>query len=327
MNPAYSVIFFTTATGAGYGLLILLALLAAGGLIPSQTGFGIAAFATSLTLVTGGLLASTVHLGHPERAWRALSQWRTSWLSREGLAAILTYVPVVIYAFGWVVFGSNDGAWAWIGVIGSASAIVTLICTAMIYASLKPVPHWHNAWVVPVYVSMALATGGVMLNFLLHVSGLGAAWMIWLAAGVIISAWAIRLGYWRNIDTARRGSSAGTATGLGHFGEVRQLESPHTSENFVMREMGFRIARRHSQRLRRMALVIGGALPLGLLLIALVIPATGATFALATSVAAAIVGVLIERWLFFAEARHVVTLYYGDNTPDASARPRPLGSG
>ncbi|HUO83125.1 MAG TPA: DmsC/YnfH family molybdoenzyme membrane anchor subunit [Gammaproteobacteria bacterium] len=326
MNPAYSVIFFSTATGAGYGLLIPLALLAGAGLIPPRFGFGLATFSVAFLLVTGGLLASTVHLGHPERAWRALTQWRTSWLSREGVAALLAYVPLTAYAFGWVVLGANDGAWAWIGLAGAALAVMTIICTAMIYASLKPVPRWHNGWVVPVYLAMALATGGLILNLLLQLFGLHAPWMAWQTAGTIVAAWAIRLAYWRHIDAASQPGTAGTATGLGHLGEVRQLESPHTSENFVMKEMGYRIARRHAHRLRRIAVSAGGAVPLALLAAVPAVPATPGSLLLVMSVVAAATGVLVERWLFFAEARHVVTLYYGDPPLRRFRPPHPPGS-
>jgi len=94
MNPAYSVIFFTTASGAGYGLLALLGLIGALTGAPLPPLFALVAIVFALALITAGLLSSTFHLGHPERAWRALSQWRTSWLSREGIAAILTYPPL-----------------------------------------------------------------------------------------------------------------------------------------------------------------------------------------------------------------------------------------
>ena len=38
-------------------------------------------------LASGGLIASTFHLGHPERAIKAFTQWRSSWLSREAWLA------------------------------------------------------------------------------------------------------------------------------------------------------------------------------------------------------------------------------------------------
>src|SRR5258705_3560661 len=86
MHPAYSVIFFTTASGAGYGLLFWVGLLAPLGLLPASPAFGFTALALALALITAGLLSSAAHLGRPERAWRAVSQWRSSLLSRDGVA-------------------------------------------------------------------------------------------------------------------------------------------------------------------------------------------------------------------------------------------------
>src|SRR5215813_4142839 len=105
MHPAYSVIFFTSASGGGYGLLIWLGLLGATGQLPGDRWFGFAGFAWALLMVTAGRLSSTAHLGHPERAWRAFSQWRTSWLSREGVLSVATYVPAGLLAILWIFFG------------------------------------------------------------------------------------------------------------------------------------------------------------------------------------------------------------------------------
>src|SRR5579863_2444027 len=105
MHPSGSVIWFTTLSGAGYGLLFLLGLLAGTPLLPDSRWFACAALAVGLGLVTAGLVSSTLHLGHPERAWRAFSQWRSSWLSREGVAAVASYAPTLVFALGWVFFG------------------------------------------------------------------------------------------------------------------------------------------------------------------------------------------------------------------------------
>src|SRR3989339_1493625 len=98
MHPAFSVIFFTTLSGAGYGLLAMVAALALQGDASSRVL--VALLLLALALVTVGLLSSLGHLGKPLRAWRAVSQWRTSWLSREGLAALLTYLPALALGVG-----------------------------------------------------------------------------------------------------------------------------------------------------------------------------------------------------------------------------------
>ena len=109
MHPAYSVILFTTASGAGYGLLFWLAVLSVFDDLPADLTLGLAGLGLAFALITVGLLSSTAHLGRPERAWRAFSQWRTSWLSREGVAAVATFVPFALFALGWLVLGANRG--------------------------------------------------------------------------------------------------------------------------------------------------------------------------------------------------------------------------
>src|SRR5262245_8795591 len=107
MHPALSVIVFTVASGAGYGLLALLGLYGTSGRLPPGFGIGLTGFALSLGLITLGLLCSTFHLGHRGRAWRAVTQWRSSWLSREGVLALLTYIPALVYAYGWLRYGNQ----------------------------------------------------------------------------------------------------------------------------------------------------------------------------------------------------------------------------
>src|SRR5690349_6494896 len=139
MHPSYSVILFTTASGAGYGLLALLGLVGFNHGPASSLLFGATALVIALGLITLGLLSSTFHLGRPERAWRAFSQWRSSWLSREGVASVATYLPASLFAIGWVLFGSPGGPWAVFGLLAAAGALASIWCTAMIYRSLKTI--------------------------------------------------------------------------------------------------------------------------------------------------------------------------------------------
>ncbi|HWG78698.1 MAG TPA: DmsC/YnfH family molybdoenzyme membrane anchor subunit [Stellaceae bacterium] len=311
MHPALSIIVFTTVSGAGYGLLFWLGLLGAAGALPPERGLGVAAFALALGAVSGGLVASTWHLGHPERAWRALGQWRSSWLSREGVAALATYLPAAVFAIGWVFLGTTGGAWSAAGLLAALGALATVICTAQIYRSLKPIQRWHNGWVLPNYLALAAMTGALWLASLAALWGLAGALPAVIALATIAIAAPLKLGYWRFIDRTAGASTAGSATGLGRFGEVRLFEAPHSSDNYLLKEMGFRLARKHAARLRRLALASGFAAPFGLTLIALSLggPAGAAAALLAAAVAQ--LGVFVERWLFFAEAKHTVTLYYG----------------
>lgn len=311
MHPALSVIVFTTLSGAGYGLLAWLGIFASAGALPADRGFGAAALALALGAVTIGLLSSTLHLGHPERTWRAFSQWRSSWLSREGVASVATYAPALLFAVGWVILGRTEGIWALFGFLTAAGAVATVICTAYIYQSLKPIQRWNNRWVLPNYLALAAMTGALWLDVLAQLFGYVRTDAAALAIVIIPAAAALKLGYWRFIDGSASAGSAASATGLGDFGTVRLFEAPHTSENYLMKEMGFRIARKHAAKLRSIALAAGFALPFLLSLLALALPGAIAGAAAIVAALSASLGVLVERWLFFAEAKHAVTLYYG----------------
>ena len=311
MHPAYSVILFTTASGAGYGLLLWLAAAAALNLMPRDPMLGLFGLGFAIALVTIGLLSSTLHLGRPARAWRALSQWRSSWLSREGVAAIVTYVPIAALGFAWVFGEWVPGQFTAGAVLSVPCALITVWCTGMIYASLPTIRAWNQPLVAPVYVVLALATGGVLMNLLLAMFGYE---LRWAATGTILAlvfgAILKRL-YWTAIDTAAKTYTAESATGLGRFGTVRPLDPPHTQPNFVMREMGYQVARRHAERLRRLSAVLLFLFPIVAGLLLLLNPPSPVQIAIAAlSALSAAVGVLTERWLFFAEAEHVVVVFY-----------------
>ena len=312
MHPATSIIFFTVASGAGYGLLALAIIAAVLGLLPDDRAFAFAVMGLGTGLISAGLVSSLFHLGHPERAWRAISQWRTSWLSREGLAALLTFVPLAVFGIGWVFLGTSQGLWALAGLLAVAGAIVSVGCTSMIYASLKPIRAWHNPWTIASYYLLALASGAVLLAMLLHVFSVPALWADLLAIAALAAAWIAKLCYWRHIDADAAASSPESATGLGFLGQVRQIVPPHTEENYLLKEMGFRVARKHAARLRLMALASGFLLPATAIAFAWLAGGGIVIGIMVLATAAAASGILIERWLFFAEARHTVMLYYED---------------
>jgi DMSO reductase anchor subunit len=311
MHPALSIIVFTSASGAGYGLLALLGLLAPLGVLPADRPLGIVGLGLALAAISFGLAASAAHLGHPERAWRAFSQWRSSWLSREGVASVVTYVPAGLFAVGWVFLGTVSGPFAALGYLAAIGAVVTVVCTAMIYRSLKPIQRWHNSWVLPNYLALGLMTGALWLALVCRVLAVDRPLVAGIALAAIAAASVLKLGYWRFIDGSRSESNAGTATGLGALGTVRLFEAPHTSENYLLKEMGYHIARKHAAKLRAIALTLGFALPFLLTLATFAIGGWAATIAALLAALLGQAGVLVERWLFFAEAKHTVTLYYG----------------
>jgi DMSO reductase anchor subunit len=293
MHPAPSLIVFTVLSGAGFGLL---AALGAGLAAP----LGFAAFlhwGLGYSLAGAGLAASAFHLGRPERALRAFTQWRSSWLSREAVLAAATLATLAPHAAASVFLGRTLPLF---GLIGAVLAVATVTATAMIYAQLRTVPRWHH-WTTPAVFLAAAAAGGLLLA---GQAGPAAAALAVLAAALV---W-----HWRAGDRrfAAAGHTAGTATGLGPPGRVRQLAPPHTGPNYLLREMVHVVGRRRSRQLRAIALGAGALAPAA---IAFLLPPVWPALAAAAVLHAA--GMFAARWLFFAEAEHVVGLYYGRHGP------------
>jgi len=288
MHPAPSVILFTTLSGLGFGLLFFLGL----GL-PDVTGMvAFVFFAIAFALAVGGLLASTFHLGHPERAIKAFSQWKTSWLSREGCCAVAALLVMGLYAIGAVFF---DQSWRALGLLGALLSLATVFTTSMIYAQLKTIPRWNMALVPVLFLTLSLA-GGALL-----------AGQVNMATGLLVLAGLVQLAYWVQGDKAlaKSGTTLATATGLGGGGTIRAFEPPHTGSNYLLREFVHVVGRKHSQKLRVIGFTLAFVLPVILLLLPF-----GHLLAL-IAVLSHLTGVISTRWLFFAEAEHVVGLYYG----------------
>lgn len=344
MRPTFSIIFFTVMSGAGYGLWILMALASLLIWPEHPPGNGMAevawpnllpcALAAGFLLVSCGLVSSLGHLGQPQRAWRALSQWRTSWLSREGIAAILTYLPVI--GIGSAIFhdgrmpvdamtGGDPLAALWMSsemrtvasILLLAGSVATILCTANIYACLKPVRAWHNRHVVAGYLLIGIYSGALLAWALAALPQGQIVDLRVLPVLVAVFAFATALlkhRYWRFIDHDPASSTA-DATGLGSLGNVRSFEQPHTQENYLTHEMGFRLARKHSRKLRTICLIAGFALPALLALLGLAWPSLSAPAAWLALIGG-MSGIFVERWLFFAEAKHTVMLYYGARNAD-----------
>ncbi|MCF6233200.1 MAG: dimethyl sulfoxide reductase anchor subunit [Rhodobacteraceae bacterium] len=288
MHPAPSVILFSTLSGLGFGLLFWLGL----GLPKASGWVAFVFFVIAYLLAVGGLLASTFHLGHPERALKAFSQWRSSWLSREGLAAVAALLVMAGFGAGLVFLDEN---WRILGLLGAVLSIATVFTTSMIYGQLKTVPRWNMPLTPVMFVSFSLA-GGALL----------AGQVNW-ALGLLILSGIVQVAYWVLGDKALAGSGTtlATATGLGDMGSLRAFEPPHTGSNYLLREFAYVVARKHAMKLRLISLVLMAGVPVALLTL---------PFHHWTAVVAVLshfTGVVVSRWLFFAEAEHVVGLYYG----------------
>lgn len=308
MHPAFSVIFFTVASGAGFGLFSLLFIadtfklgggferdqLVAGGLI-------------AMGLVVFGLLSSTFHLANPKNAWRAFSRFRTSWLSREGVFAVL-FMPLALVYLGSIMFDAP----AWLreisGFLTAVLAWITVFSTGMIYACLKTIRQWNTPLVPANYLALGYASGSLLLLLGAVIAGLDTVPYIAMSALIMAIVAVLKAIYYFWIRSPGLSPTINTATGLTRA-KLKLLDTGHTHGTFLTQEFGYQLARRKAGLIKTLVFVIGFGVP-GLMLV-WVFNEQGGPFAAIVAVLGGLIGAAMERWLFFAEARHVVNLYHG----------------
>ena len=289
MHPAPSIIVFTVLSGLGFGLLFWLGIG-----IPDVSGWNaFAVYFIAFACAVTGLVASTFHLGNPQRAWRAFTQWRSSWLSREGWFAVLALTAMGIYGLGVIFFEFSITP---IGVIGSIISLITVFATSMIYAQMKTVPRWNHWTTCALFMALAISGGAILTG------------QAKTAALLLILAGVIQVVVWLTGDARfeERGSTIETATQLGGIGKVRLFEPPHTGSNYLLKEMAYEVGRKHAGKLRMWSIILMCVVPA---LILLILPVN--LFSGIIAMLVHLAGTFASRWLFFAEAEHVVGLYYG----------------
>jgi DMSO reductase anchor subunit len=230
------------------------------------------------------------------------------------MLAVLTYVPVLVFTTAWLSLESDNTIYVISAVTMSLLCLITVYATSMIYTSLLTIHAWCNVWVPLGYLSLALMTGLILLNAiaLLFVNLISVLAYTTLIS--IVIALLIKLSYWRYIKQTTSSSTAETATGLGYLGKVSLLQSPHSQDNYLLKEMGYQIARKHADKLRLISILCGFVVPFILTLLCLISSSLLCVSSAILAVIFSILGVIIERWLFFAEARHTVMLYYGESS-------------
>jgi len=307
MNPAFSVVVFTTAAGAGQGLVVALAIALLTG-VPMAPSFVRAGLLVAIVLLVVGLASSFLHLGRPLRAWRAAAMWRTSWLSRE---VIVLPAFIALIALWWLSArepGSPPARLA-LPIAAIAGAALLWYCTAMIYACLRFIEEWAQPLTVVNFILLGLSSGSVLASALAALAGENRALALAapLALVVTLIAWVSRTAAWRRNADLRHRSTLQSATGIASA-RLAQTSMGMSAGSFNTREFFHRASAVALRRIKGIAIVFAFALPA--LLVAGVI--VGALPALAC-VAALIVqapGLIADRWLFFAQAKHPQNLYY-----------------
>lgn len=308
MHPALSVIFFTVASGAGFGLFSLLYIAdvfqLGGGFNREQLLVG---GLMAMALIVFGLISSTFHLANPKNAWRAFNRFRTSWLSREGVFAVI-FMPLALGYLICIWFDVPAIFRIGLGFLAAVLAWITVFSTGMIYACLKTIRQWHTPLVPANYLALGYASGSLLLLLGAVVARLDTVPYIAMSALIVSVAAVLKAIYYFWIGSPSASSTINTATGLTRAG-VKLLDTGHTHGTFLTQEFGFQLARQKAGILRVAVFVVGFGVP-SVMLVA-VFQQNGAIWAASIALLAMLLGAAVERWLFFAEARHVVNLYHG----------------
>jgi sulfite dehydrogenase (quinone) subunit SoeC len=308
MNPAFSVVVFTTVAGAAQGLVVALALALLAG-IPLGATFVRAGLLVAIVLLVVALAASFLHLGRPARAWRAAAMWRTSWLSRE---VIVLPAFIALVAGWWLAGHEDDGAGragALLPLAALALAALLWYCTAMIYACLRFIEEWAQPLTLVNFVLLGLSSGWVLASALAALAGEARALAIAAPAALVVTllAWAARSAAWRRNASIRHRSTLQTATGIGSA-RLAQTSMGMSAGSFNTREFFHRASQLALGRIKGVAIVFGFALP-ALLIAAVAVGALPELVCVAALVVQA-PGLIADRWLFFAQAKHPQNLYY-----------------
>jgi len=308
MRPAFSVILLTTLLGAGQGLFLALYAVETGAhfdlLAPAPAQFFLGGCALSVALLAAGLVASFFHLGHPERAWRSAAMWRTSWLSREVI--VLPAFMASVFAYGAAHY-LGLGASGWIGAVAAVFCLALFVCTGMIYACLKFLQEWHTALTPINFFLLGTASG---LTLAAAFAAYTAPPLVELLGVAAVAATALALAT-RAAALARNArirpaSSLQTAIGIKHP-RIAQKSQGLMGGSFNTREF-FHGARLRSVRaVKWIFLLLAFPLPVLLLIVGL---AQSASSLLVLAFSVQYLGLLAERWFFFAQARHPQNLYY-----------------
>lgn len=311
MNPAFSVIFLTTLIGAAQGLFIAVVL---GQPYSGATSgrfdieFGLLGAGVSLGLMFLGLVASFFHLGRPERAWRAVSQWRTSWLSREVIVLPLAMLLVFVYGvLSLPVDWGNDNLRRIIGWSGVITMAALFICTGMIYACIKFLQEWASPWTLINFMLLGCASGVILASALAATIGEpAAAWFTLWGLGLTVAAMFTRLYTFNRNRRIKHRSTIQSAIGIKHR-KITQRSMGMTGGSFNTRAFFHHCSTLTMVNMRRIVIVLVFVIPI-LLLLGYV--AFDWLELLWVTFGVQYVGLIAERWLFFAEANHPQNLYY-----------------
>lgn len=322
MHPAFSVIFLTTLIGVGQGMFLAMFTgqsYSVVELLPSQDSAGFYGLGTLIALIflVGGLIASFFHLGRPERAWRSAAQWRTSWLSREvivlPLLMFLVFVYGMMHYFGWdqVLFTSQTGIRLQLTlIIGALATMVTFalfISTGMIYACIKFLQEWASPLTVINYTLLGIASGFMLATAFSSfnapaLTGFYAIWTVIITFAALITRLA---SLYRN-SRIKAKSSLQTAIGVRHS-KIEQKSMGFMGGSVNTRDFFHHKSLLFLRNIKWIFLLLVFPLPLILLWVGIILVNPDY---LVIAFVVQYLGLIAERWFFFAQANHPQNFYY-----------------
>jgi sulfite dehydrogenase (quinone) subunit SoeC len=322
MHPAFSVIFLTTLIGVGQGLFLALFTgqsYAAAQFLPAQdsSGFYATGSLVALLFLVAGLVASVFHLGHPERAWRTATMWRTSWLSREVIVLPLVMAAVFVYGvmhfMGWdaVIATTTTGvtfhASLLVGALGALAVFLLFLCTAMIYACIKFLQEWSSPLTVINYLLLGTASGFTLATAFSHAAApdLTRFYGIW-AIIITVAAFITRSAALIRNSRLKYKSTIQSAIGVRH-NKVVQTAQGQMGGSFNTREYFHGKTALFLQSIKWIFMVMVFVVPIILLMAGM---KNNSIIVFVAAFVIQYVGLLFERWLFFAQARHPQNIYY-----------------
>ncbi len=321
MKPAFSVLFLTTLIGAGQGLFLALVTgqfywVIGAEAVRESGAFYAGGAALALAFLALGLLASFFHLARPMRGWRAIARWRTSWLSREvillpavmGLVLVYGLLHLVDPRTVLVTFSNGKSLDLPLaaGFVGAGATVLLFVCTGMIYACIKFIREWAGVWTVVNFTLMGLASGFTLAAAYAAVTG-SALRGFFVASALVLTLVALAGRAYTFRRHARLGAPSTLRSAIGvHHGAIRQVTQGFIGGSFNTEEFSSPGSPGLRRRLVPAVLAAGFAAPAALLALGW----QGPDAALYAAFAVQYLGLLGERWLFFAQGNHVQNLYY-----------------
>ena len=315
MHPEMSLVFLTVLAGAGQGLFILFIVLDF--FMPGVFSHLLMLLTCGVALILqfSGMAASFFHLGNAQKGWKAILKWDQSWLSREVIFLSMFVGLLMLYVLSFYV-GLTVEISRLIGFAGLVAAVGFFISSSMVYASVRFIKEWANAYTPINFSLLSLLTGGAILYALSNLTQEKNSVLTQLNHFLFyftFFALVFKVLAFRYNETTYASVKTKNALGMNDT-DIRLMDTGAAYDHYNTLEYKHHIAPAMKKFQERLVLLLTFILPLIVWFTfeqQLSIPFTGGALSLLAAISI-LIGVIIERRLFFIEGNHVQNLYYGN---------------